>query len=693
MNTISPYGSWKSPITSDLIVSGTVGLGQIAIDGDDIYWVEGRPSEAGRSVLVRRTPDGKITDVTPPPFNVRTRVHEYGGAAFAVSDSVVYFSHFADQRIYCQTLNSPPEPLTPAAKCCYADAIVDKPRNRLICVREDNAGKGESVNTIVSINLDNGEDIQILTQGNDFYASPRLSPDGVQLSWICWNHPNMPWDGTELWVAEINADGSLGEKYLVAGGVDESIFQPEWSPDGVLYFVSDKSNWWNFYRTPLNPPLARGEARVGTEPNRTPLNPPLLRGEARVGTEAPLASREAGIENPHLARGEAEIEPLCEMAAEFGLPQWVFGMSTYAFVSESKIICTYTQQGKWHLGSLDLATKQLTNIETGYTDISSVKARGETVVFLAGSPIASTAIVQLNLATSQRKILRKSSDLNIDSGYLSVPEPLEFPTENGLTAFGFFYPPKNQDFAAPESEKPPLVVKSHGGPTAATSSSMNLKIQYWTSRGFAVLDVNYGGSTGYGREYRRRLQDSWGIVDVDDCANGAKYLAEQGLVDGERMAIAGGSAGGYTTLCALTFRDVFKAGASYYGVSDLEALTNDTHKFEARYLDGLIGPYPARKDLYVARSPIHAAEGLSCPVIFFQGLEDKVVPPNQAEMMVEILKAKGLPVAYVAYEGEQHGFRRAENIKRTLDGEFYFYSRVFGFELAEPVEPVPIYNL
>ncbi len=645
MNTISPYGSWKSPITSDLIVSGTVGLGQIAIDGDDIYWVEGRPSEAGRSVLVRRTPDGKITDVTPPPFNVRTRVHEYGGASFAVASGAVYFSHFADGRIYCQTLDTQPEPLTPAANYCYADVIVDKQRNRLICVREDHSGEGECVNTIVSINVDNGADIRILTQGNDFYASPRLSPDGSQLSWICWNHPNMPWDGTELWVAEINADSYLGEKHLVAGGVDESIFQPEWSPDGVLYFVSDKSNWWNFYRT-VNPNL-----------------------------------------------GQPEIEPVCEMAAEFGLPQWVFGMSTYAVVSESQIICTYTQQGKWHLASLDLATKQLTTIETGYTDISSPKARGETVVFLAGSPIASSAILKLNLATSQREILRKSSDLSIDAGYLSVPEPLEFPTENGLTAFGFFYPPKNQDFAAPAGEKPPLVVKSHGGPTAATSSSMSLKIQYWTSRGFAVLDVNYGGSTGYGREYRRRLQDSWGIVDVDDCANGAKYLAEKGLVDAEKMAIAGGSAGGYTTLCALTFRDVFKAGASYYGVSDLEALATDTHKFEARYLDGLIGPYPERKDLYVARSPIHSAERLSCPVIFFQGLEDKVVPPNQAQMMVEILKAKGLPVAYVAYEGEQHGFRRAENIKRTLDGEFYFYSRVFKFELAEPVEAVPIYNL
>ncbi|MEG3931724.1 MULTISPECIES: S9 family peptidase [unclassified Microcoleus] len=653
MNTVSPYGSWKSPISSDLIVSGTVGLGQIAIDGDDIYWVEGRPSEAGRSVLVRRTPDGKISDVTPHPFNVRTRVHEYGGASFAVAGGVVYFSHFADQRIYSQALDSQPQPLTPAANYRYADAIVDKQRNRLICVREDYAGEGEPVNTIVSINLDNGEDIQILTQGNDFYASPRLSPDGSLLSWICWNHPNMPWDGTELWVAEINADGSLGEKYLVAGGVDESIFQPEWSPDGVLYFVSDKSNWWNFYRWQ----------------SRTPLNPPLVRREAEIETS------------------------LCEMAAEFGLPQWVFGMSTYAVVSESKIICTYTQQGLWYLASLDLTTKQLTTIETPYTDISSIKGRGETVVFLAGSPTESSAIVQLNLATSQLEILRKSSNLSINSGYLSVPEPIEFPTENNLTAFGFFYPPKNQDFAAPAGEKPPLVVKSHGGPTAATSSSMNLKIQYWTSRGFAVLDVNYGGSTGYGREYRKRLQDSWGIVDVDDCANGAKYLAQKGLVDGERMAIAGGSAGGYTTLCALTFRDVFKAGASYYGVSDLEALATDTHKFEARYLDGLIGPYPERKDLYVARSPIHSAERLSCPVIFFQGLEDKVVPPNQAEMMVEILKAKGLPVAYVAYEGEHHGFRRAENIKRTLDGEFYFYSRVFKFELAEPVEEVPIFNL
>ncbi|MEK0182933.1 alpha/beta hydrolase family protein, partial [Microcoleus anatoxicus] len=453
-------------------------------------------------------------------------------------------------------------------------------------------------------------------------------------------------------------------------------------------------------------PLVRGEAGIEDSPlvggEAGIEDSPLVRGEAgiedsplvggEINTEPPLVRGEINTEPP-LVRGAGGIEPLYEMAAEFGLPQWVFGMSTYAVVSEHKIICTYTQQGKWYLATIDLVTKQLSKIDTPYSDISSLKAQGEKVVFLAGSPTESSAIVQLDLGTSQLEVLRLASNLSLDAGYLSVPESIEFPTENGLTAFGFFYPPKNQYFAAPTGEKPPLIVKSHGGPTAATSSSMNLKIQYWTSRGFAVLDVNYGGSTGYGREYRNRLQDSWGIVDVDDCANGAKYLAQRGLVDSAKMAIAGGSAGGYTTLCALTFRDVFKAGASYYGVSDLSALATDTHKFESRYLDGLIGPYPERKDLYLERSPIHAAANLSCPIIFFQGLEDKVVPPNQAEMMVEILKAKGLPVAYVAYEGEQHGFRRAENIKKTLDGELYFYSQVFKFELAESVAPVLIYNL
>ena len=645
---VTPYGSWKSPITSDLMVSETIGLGQIAIDGEDVYWIEGRPAEAGRTVIVRRTPDGQTIDIAPPPFNVRTRVNEYGGGAYCVADGIVYFSNFADQRLYRLISGSQPQPLTPEAKMSYADAIIDRQRNRLYAVREDHTGEGqEAVNTLVSINLENGEDVRVLVSGNDFYSSPRLKPDGSQLAWLTWNHPNMPWDGTELWVAQINPDGSLGESQLVAGGADESIFQPEWSPDGILHFVSDRSGWWNLYK-----------------------KAPPVEGE-----------------------GLGLTEPLCEMEAEFGLPQWIFGMSTYAFESANRIICTYTQQGIWHLASLDTTTGKLQQIETPYTEITSLKAVAGRVAFIAGSPTEFSSIVQLDLTTELRSVLRRSSKLEIDTGYLSIAQLIEFPTENGLTAYGFYYPPQNHDFIAPEGELPPLVVKSHGGPTAATSSQLNLRIQYWTSRGFAYLDVNYGGSTGYGRAYHQRLDGLWGVVDVDDCVNGAKYLSEKGLVDENRMAIAGGSAGGYTTLCALTFRDVFKAGASYYGVSDLEALLRDTHKFESRYFDRLIGPYPERQDIYHQRSPIHFTDKLSCPIIFFQGLEDKVVPPNQAEMMVDVLRSKGLPVAYVAFEGEQHGFRRAENIKRVIDGEFYFYSRVFGFELAHPVEPIAIANL
>ncbi|HEY9890676.1 MAG TPA: S9 family peptidase [Candidatus Sericytochromatia bacterium] len=673
---IAPYGSWKSPITADLIVAGTIGLGQIVLDNNDVYWIEGRPSEAGRSVIVQRTPDGKTTDITPSPFNVRTRIHEYGGGAFTVKDGIVYFSNFADQRIYKGAgtagakVSTPPlgefQPLTPEGARRYADAVVDLKRNRLICVCEDHSDPTrEPVNTLVSINLKDGEDIQILASGSDFYASPRLSPDHSQLAWISWNHPNMPWDGTELWVAQIDQNGTLTQAEWIAGGVEESIFQPEWSPDGVLYFVSDRTNWWNLYRwLPPSSPEVRGGARV----EEVSLTPPLTRGTGGV-------------------------EPLYPMEAEFGLPQWVFGMSTYGFESATRIICTYTQNGLWHLASLNLETKQLEVIETPYTDISGLQVANGRAVFLAGSAIEPTAIVQMDLATRQMEVLRRSSELKIDTAYLSTPQSIAFPTENNLIAYAFFYPPQNQDYTAQTGVKPPLLVKSHGGPTASASSTFNLKIQYWTSRGFAFLDVNYGGSTGYGREYRQRLNNQWGIVDVDDCANGAKYLGEGGLVDNERLAITGGSAGGYTTLCALTFRNVFKAGASYYGVSDLEALATDTHKFESRYLDGLIGAYPERKDLYEMRSPIHFTDQLACPVIFFQGLEDKIVPPNQAEMMVKALKAKGLPVSYVAFEGEQHGFRRAENIKRALDAEFYFYSRVFGYEPADAMEPVEIHNI
>ncbi|WP_421659074.1 S9 family peptidase [Leptothermofonsia sp. ETS-13] len=639
---IAPYGSWKSPITSDLIVAGTIGLGQVRLDGQDIYWNELRSTEAGRNVIVRFSSD-ELTDITPPPFNVRTRVHEYGGGSYLVHEGMVYFSNFADQRLYRHRAGEKPIPITPEKAWRYADGVIDIQRQRMICVREDHTGAGEAVNTIVSLSLDGSEFEQtILVSGNDFYSSPRLSPDGSYLAWICWNHPNMPWDGTELWVGEVKADGSLGETWKVAGGLEESIVQPEWSPDGRLYFVSDRTNWWNLYR---------------------------WQGK------------------------QTEIEPLCPMEAEFGYPHWIFGMSNYAFLSVERLVCTYSQGGISYLALLNTTTKQLESIETPYTDIDGIHAALGKVVFSAGSATEPTAICQLDLESQKIQVLRRSSNLEIDSGYLSVPQAIAFPTENGLTAYGIYYPPQNKDYVAPEGERPPLLVKSHGGPTAAASTSFNLRIQYWTSRGFAVLDVNYGGSTGYGREYRERLKGRWGIVDVDDCVNGAKYLAEKGEVDGNRLVIDGGSAGGYTTLAALTFRNTFKAGASFYGVSDLEALATDTHKFESRYLDSLIGSYPERKDLYVERSPIHFCDRLNCPVIFFQGNEDKIVPPNQAERMVNALRAKKVPVAYVLYEGEQHGFRKAENIKRTIDGEFYFYSKVFGFEIADEIEPVPIDNL
>ena len=432
----------------------------------------------------------------------------------------------------------------------------------------------------------------------------------------------MPWDGTELWL-----DGKC-----IAGRA--SIFQPEWSPDGVLHFISDQTGWWNLYRY-----------------------------------------------------RDGRIEHLFDMPAEFGAPQWVFGMSTYAFESPDRIVCAYNERGRWRLARLDTTRKSLELIETPYSDISQVRANARQVVFLGASPTEPASVVRL-----PGEVLRRSTSVTPDPQYVSVAKPIEFPTEGGLTAHAFYYAPKNDDFAAPRDELPPLIVMSHGGPTSATTSRFDLAKQFWTSRGFAVVDVNYGGSTGYGRAYRERLDGQWGIVDVDDCVNAACYLVERGKADGARLIIRGGSAGGYTTLSALTFRDSFRAGASYYGISDLEA-SNDTHKFESRYNYRLIAPWPDGRDVYRARSPLYSLDRLSCPIIFFQGLEDKIVLPNQSAMMVEAMRQKGLPVAHLTFEGEQHGFRRAETIQRTLEAELYFYSRVFGFELADKVEPVQIENL
>ena len=635
------YGSWKSPITSELIVSDVVGFGQTALDGEDVYWLEGRPTEGGRSVIVRRTADGVIEDVIPAPFNVRSRVHEYGGGAYTAHQGTVYFVNFTDQRIYRVIPGGKPEALTPESKRRYADLVVDEKRNRLICVVEDHSKEGqEAENSLVSIDLETGEIAEVLDEGNDFYGYAVLSPDGNKLAWLTWNHPNMPWDGTELWTAEITENGKLQRREMVAGGDAESIFQPGWSPDGTLYFISDRSEWWNLYRWD----------------------------------------------------GES-VQHILDMDAEFGRPQWIFGMSNYGFMSPQTILGVYTRNGIWHLGMIDVENGKLTEIDNPYTGLVFIQVSHERLVCLAESPTMLAGVCLYDALEDRWETLRLSTDMKVDEGYISVAQSLEFPTANNLTAHGLYYPPKNDDFTAPESEKPPLLVISHGGPTAASNSSMSLKLQYWTSRGFAVLDVNYGGSTGYGRSYRTRLNGQWGVVDMEDCENGAKYLADEGLVDSERLIIRGGSAGGYTTLCALIFGDTFTAGASYFGVGDLEALALDTHKFESRYMDSMVGPYPEMKDVYDQRSPIKHAHKLNCPVIFFQGLDDKVVLPAQSEEMFKVVRAKELPTAYLAYEGEGHGFRKAENMKKSLDSELYFYSKVFSFDLADPVEPIEIENL
>jgi len=642
MSTTAPYGSWKSPITTDLIVSGAIGMGQVVLDDEDIYWLEMRPSEGGRMVIVKQALESKPVDVTPEPLSVRTRVHEYGGAAYLVNDGVVFFSNFSDQRMYRQDPGEEPKPITPETDMRYADGCFDATRNRIICVREDHASGGEPVNLIVSIDAAGEAEQEVLFQGSDFCSNPRISPDGRTLCWLTWDHPNMPWDGTQLYSGRFNDNGKLGEPHLVAGGATESIFQPEWSPDNVLHFVSDRNGWWNLWRS-------------------------------EKGQLWPLTSREG----------------------EFGKPQWVFGSGTYSFASDELIACSYTENDAWKIAMLHIPSKMLLAIETPYSEMGrgDLKVGDGKIVFIGGAPSLPMSVVQIDLASSKWWELRKSNNLEIDDGYLSTAQPVEFPTENGQTAHAFYYPPKNGDFDGPAGEKPPLLVKSHGGPTGSASTALDLGIQFWTSRGIGVLDVNYGGSTGYGREYRERLNGAWGIVDVDDCCNAALHMVAQGNADPDRLAIDGGSAGGYTTLAALTFKEVFKAGASHYGVSDLEALAKETHKFESRYLDGLVAPYPEGNELYQERSPINHTEKLSCPLILFQGLEDQIVPPNQAEMMFDAVRAKGIPTAYIPFEGEQHGFRRSENIKRALEAELYFYSKVFGFDLADQIEPMEIFNL
>ncbi len=639
--TVAPFGAWRSPIRIEDVVSDSITLAEPWIDGDDVFWLEGRPAEEGRRVLVRAAADGSTTDLTPAPFNVRSRAHEYGGGSYVVAGGVIVFSDFADGRLYRLDPGSEvAEPITPVAPWRHADIRPDPGRRRFLAVREDHSGPGMPTNTIVAIPLDGGEST-VLVAGPDFVAAPRLSPDGTRLAWLEWDHPDMPWDATRLRVAAFEPDGTLGASSLAAGGPEESIVQPEWAPDGTLHLISDRSGWWNLYRI---------------------------------------------VDGPRL-------EPLTPMEAEFADPSWIFDRSSYGFLPDGAIVAVARSDGRDHLFRLEPG-HIIGEVETPFTELDALRVGAGTIVALAGAPGDPAIVVRFDPSTlAPAGVLRRASTVTIDPAAISRPEAITFPTSDGLTAHALYYPPTNPEAVGPDGEKPPLIVLTHGGPSSNASTSLDLGKQLMTSRGIAVVDVDYGGSTGYGRAYRRRLDGMWGVVDVDDTVAAARYLVERGDVDPDRLVIEGGSAGGYTTLAALAFRDVFAAGITHYGVGDLEQLDVHTHKFESSYSHRLVGPYPEAAERYRQRSPIHSVDDIDCPVLVLQGLDDPIVPPAQAEAIVAALTAKGIPHAYLAFEGEGHGFRGATAIRRTLEARIAFLGQVLGFEPADAIEPLDMPGL
>ncbi|MFU8816758.1 MAG: S9 family peptidase [Pseudomonadales bacterium] len=645
---MQPYGTWESPIAAADLARAAIGMSDLQMADGRLWWRESRPAEQGRQVLVRRDGDDEPRVVTPEGFNVRTRVHEYGGAAYVVlADGAVVFANFTDQRLYLQRASAEPMPLTPAGYR-YADCVAHPDQAQIVCVREDHtaetlAANGEERNEIVAVPLSGGGAGRVLVSGSDFVAYPRISPDGKRLAWIQWNHPDMPWDATTLHVADLTADG-IGNPLQVAGGANRAVTEPAWDADGTLYFVDEPGGWWNLYRW------------TGGTP-----------------------------------------EAVSPMQHELAGPLWSHGASSYALTGDGRAVLRHSRNAVDALGVLQLKTGALTSFALPYTSFAEVSlADANTALVIAASDVEPSALIAVDLTSGAHRLLHQPATRDLPLAYISRPEAIEFPTAAGAdgqprSAHAFFYPPTNPDFRAADTEKPPLLVFVHGGPTSVSKATLNVSKQFWTSRGFAIVDVNYGGSTSFGRDYRRRLNGNWGIVDVQDSVAAVDHLVATGRVDGERLAIRGGSAGGFTTLAALAFTERFKAGANYYGVADIEALARDSHKFERNYDRSLIGP--PSEELYRARSPIHHLEGFNAPLITFQGSDDKIVPPNQSRMIVNALQNKGVPVAYLEFEGEAHGFRRAENIIRAHEAELYFYGRIFGFSPAGDLPPLAIDNL
>ena len=637
-SAVTPYGLWPSPIDGEQVARQATAYDAVHTSGEAVYWLETRPSQDGRAVVVRWTEDTGAADAVPAGFDVGSRVHEYGGGAYLPAGRTLFACSRGDQRLYRIDGQRSPAPITPEpptpAGLRYADLRLVSSGTLLVCVRERHQGEGV-VNELVAVPAEASADPWVVASGHDFYAAPRPSPDGRRLAWLTWDRPCMPWDGADLWVADLGPDGRLGAARHVAGGPQESVVQPEWDAEGVLHFVSDRSGWWNLYR-----------------------------------------------------ERHGQVEPLLPMAAEFADAPWEFDYSSYAFVGDGRIACRYRQHGHDRLTLLDPETGRLTDLSIPCTSVKPyLRAVGDRLAFIGASPTASSAVAILQVPTGHLDVLA-GAEVSLDAAWVSVPKPIQFPSRDGQTAHALYYPPTNPEVTGPADARPPLLVQAHPGPTADAKARLDLRIQFFTSRGFAVVEVNYAGSTGYGRGYRERLTGLWGVLDVADCLDAARSLIQTGEVDGGRLVISGESAGGFTALCALASEDRLAVGASRFGIADLESFRQQAPRFQAHELDRLVGPYPEAATTYRARSPLHAVDRIARPVLLVHGLEDTVVPPSQAQVMAEALARRGIRHVLLAVPGEGHGFRRPDSIRRALEVELSFYVEALGLTPGMPDVPL-----